>query len=47
MTSQTLLSDAELQVSKSLLNQEFEKIKSQILMKLERIHMNTPYGESY
>lgn len=41
-TSQTLVSDADPQVSKCLLKQEFEKIKPQIPMKLEGIHMNNP-----
>ena len=37
-TSQTLISPANPQLSKSLLKNEFEKIKPQILMKLEAIH---------
>lgn len=37
-TSQTLISPANPQLSKSLLKKEFEKVKSQILMKLEAIH---------
>jgi serine/threonine-protein kinase len=36
-TSQTLSSVAQPQMSKSLLKQEFEKLKPKILMKLESI----------
>lgn len=37
-TSQALISSADPQRSKSLLKNEFEKIKSQIVMKLEAVH---------
>lgn len=36
--SKTLFSTAEPQVSKSLLKEELEKLKPQLLMKLEVIH---------
>jgi serine/threonine-protein kinase len=40
MSSQTLVSAAEPQFSKSLLKKEFEKLKPQILMKLEGVRGN-------
>jgi serine/threonine-protein kinase len=41
-TSQTLVSLAQPQLSKKILKQEFEKLKSKILMKLEAIHSDYP-----
>jgi serine/threonine-protein kinase len=41
MTSQTLVSAADPQLSKNLLKKEFEKIKPQILMKLEGTHISS------
>lgn len=45
-SSQMLVSDAEPQVSKSLLKQEFEKLKPQIIMKLEGIHKDSAFDLS-
>lgn len=43
ITSETLVSDAEPQVSKSLLKEEFQKLKPQLLMKLEAIHTHSSF----
>ncbi|AVH72729.1 serine/threonine-protein kinase [Nostoc sp. 'Lobaria pulmonaria (5183) cyanobiont'] len=44
--SNTLMSSAEPQISKSLLKNEYEKIKPQILTKLESIDTDSPYDLS-
>lgn len=43
LTSQTLATAADPQLSKSLLKKEFEKIKPQILFKLDGTHRNTQF----
>lgn len=43
ITSETLVSDAKPQVSKSLLKEEFQKLKPQLLMKLEAIHTHSSF----
>jgi serine/threonine-protein kinase len=44
--SNTLMSSADPQISKSLLKKEYEKIKPQILAKLENIDTDSPYDLS-
>lgn len=46
MMGQTLVSAADPQISKNLLKTELEKIKPQILMKLEAIHTDSPFDLS-
>ena len=43
LTSQTLVTAADPQLSKNLLKKEFEKIKPQILFKLDGTHRNTQF----
>jgi serine/threonine-protein kinase len=43
ITSEILVSDADPQVSKSLLKEEFQKLKPQLLMKLEALHSHSSF----
>jgi serine/threonine-protein kinase len=45
-TSEALVSSADPQMSKNLLKTEFEKIKPQILTKLETIDTDSPFDLS-
>jgi len=41
-SSQTLSSSAQPQISKNMLRKEFERLKPQILIKLEAVHTDFP-----